>query len=462
MLRLEAGQVLSLWDEVLPVQARELPEDLARIDGLLADPGLLAPIRAHWDGEARASGRSAVGHGRPTIAMATYVRLMVVKQRSGWGYEALVREVSDSLHLRRFCLIALDMRVPDESTIRKLTRRLGHETVDEITRLVIAKAQRETRFMGRAVRVDSTVIEADIRYPSDAMLALQGTRALAREGRKLARMLKGATATVSDRSRSVGRTVRQVSKTLARRTGEAKRQVIDLNSKAGAQIVKSAREARKLAAQARRAARGRGAKTKLRAAAHLEQLAERCEKVAEQISRRARGLKITDRLVSIADPDARPIRKGKLGKPTEFGYVTQIAEVTENTRRGARGFILPAATRPGNPAENTLLPDTITELEALGIRPRELVCDGGFQAGATRDTVPGNTSVFISGRHEPGSRRTRKRQARYRTGIEGRISHLKRGYGLRRSRLKGHDGQQTNTGWGILTYNLDTLAIRTA
>jgi transposase, IS5 family len=172
-------------------------------------------------------------------------------------------------------------------------------------------------------------------------------------------------------------------------------------------------------------------------------------------------LKITDRLVSISDPDARPIRKGKLGKPTEFGYVAQIAEVTENTRRGARGFILPAATRPGNPAENTLLPDTIKELDRLAIRPRELVCDGGFQAGPTRDTVPENTSVFISGRHESGSRRTRKRQARYRTGIEGRISHLKRGYGLRRSRLKGHDGQQTNTGWGILTYNLDTLAIRT-
>jgi hypothetical protein len=280
-------------------------------------------------------------------------------------------------------------------------------------------------------------------------------------GRKLAELVKGATVKVRDRSRSVGRTVRQISKTLARRTGQAKQQVIELNSKAGTQIAKSAREARRLAAQARRAARGRGAKAKLHAAAGLEQLAERCEKIAEQISRRARGLKITDRLVSISDPDARPIRKGKLGKPTEFGYVAQIAEVTENTRRGARGFILPAATRPGNPAENTLLPDTIKELEGLGVRPRELVCDGGFQAGPTRDTMPENTSVFISGRHESGSRRTRKRQARYRTGIEGRISHLKRGYGLRRSRLKGHDGQQTWTGWGILTYNLDTLAIRT-
>ena len=195
--------------------------------------------------------------------------------------------------------------MPDESTVRKLTRRLGAEAVNEITRLVIAKAQHETRFVGRAVRVDSAVIEADIRYPSDAMLALQGTRALAREGGKLRAMVKGSAGKVCDRSRSVGRTVRKISKTLARRTGEAKAQVTELNSRAGAQIARSAREARRLAAQARRAARGRGAQAKLRAVARLEQLAGRCEKIAEQISRRARGLKITDRLVSISDADAR-------------------------------------------------------------------------------------------------------------------------------------------------------------
>jgi len=456
VLRLSAGQVESLWDEVLPIEVRELPEDLARIDALLGDPGLLAPIAAHWQAEADASGRSAVGHGRPTIAMATYVRMMIVKQRSGWGYETLVREVSDSLHLRRFCLIGIDRRVPDESTVRKLTRRLGAEAVNEITRLVIAKAQHETRFVGRAVRVDSAVIEADIRYPSDAMLALQGTRALAREGGKLRAMVKGSAGKVRDRSRSVGRTVRKISKTLARRTGEAKAQVTELNSRAGAQIARSAREARRLAGQARRAARGRGAKAKLRAAARLEQLAGRCEKIAEQISRRARGLKITDRLVSISDADARPIRKGKLGKMTEFGYVAQIAEVTPNTRRGARGFVLPAATAPGNPTENRLLPTTMAELDRLGIQPRELVGDGGFLPGPTSEAMPPGTRLFLSGRHQPGSRRTRKRQARYRTGCEGRISHLKRRYGLRRSRLKGHDGQQTHTGWAILAYNLDT------
>ena len=374
-----------------------------------------------------------------------------------------MREVSDSLHLRRFCLIAIDQPVPEESTVRKLARRLGAEVVQEITRVVIEKAKRETRFRARAVRVDSTVVEADIRYPSDAMLALQGVRALAREGKKLSAMIKGKTARVTDRSRSVGRAVRAISKTLARRTGKSKAQVMELNEHAGRLIARSAAEARRLIAQARAAARGRGAQVKLTAAAKLAQLAARCQKVTEQIDRRARGLKITDRLVSLADPDARPIRKGKLGKPTEFGYVAQICEVTENTRKGARGFILPAAHAPGNPAENRLLTQSARELDRAGIRPREIIADGGFLPDSTKDAFPDldERQIQLSGRHEPGSRRTRKRRARYRTGIEGRISHLKRGYGLRRSRLKGDDGMRTWTGWAILAYDLDTLAIRT-
>lgn len=456
MLTLRGGQVEVLWDEVLPIAARELPEDLAGLDRVLRDPALLGPVREAWACSAR-------DRGRPSIAIDVFLRLMVVKQRTGWGYETLVREVSDSLHLRRFCLIAIDQRVPDESTVRKLARRLGPVVVEEITRIVIAKAQRETRFRGRAARIDSTVIEADIRYPSDAMLALQGARALAREGRKLTKILKGKAVRVRDRSRSIGRTVRAISKTLARRTGEAKAQVMALNEDAGNRIARSAREAQRLAAQARASARGRGAQAKLRAAAKLEELAARCRKVAEQIDRRARGLKICDRLVSLADPDARPIRKGKLGKPTEFGYVAQICEVTENTRNGARGFILPAGHSPGNPTENRLLPHTAGELDRAAIRPREIVVDGGFMPGPTKDTFSTLTDkqIQLSGRHEPGSRRTRKRRARYRTGIEGRISHLKRRYGLRRSRLKGHHGMRTWTAWAILAYDLDTLATRT-
>ena len=396
--------------------------------------------------------------------MASYLRLMVVKQRTGWGYETLVREVSDSLHLRRFCLIALCERVPDESTVRKLTRRLGGEIVAELTRTVIAKAKRETRFRARAVRIDSTVVEADVRYPSDAVLALQGARALAREGAKLGRLVRRGLPRVVDRSRQIGKAVRAVSKTLARRTGQRTQQVLELNAKAGRAMARSVREARRLATEARAAARGRGAQAKLRAARALEELAERCQRVAAQIEQRLRGEQITDRLVSLADPDARPIRKGKLGRPNEFGYVAQIAEVSAHTRRGVRGYVLPAATAPGNPSENRLLEQTTRELDRLGLAPPEVAVDGGFLPGPTAKTLAGLAPerTFVSGRSEPGSRRTRKRLVRYRTGAEGRISHLKRRYGLRRSRLKGHQGQRIWTGWAILAYNLDTLAVHTA
>jgi hypothetical protein len=99
------------------------------------------------------------------------------------------------------------------------------------------------------------------------------------------------------------------------------------------------------------------------------------------------GEPIKDRIVSLSDPDARPIRKGKLGKPNEFGYVSQIAEITEHTQRGARGVIVPASTRLGNPGEDTLLPDTIGELARLGIRPREIALDGGFNPGPTHQAL---------------------------------------------------------------------------
>lgn len=462
MLTLVAEQPESLWDVVLPVEARELPEDLARLDVVLAQEELLRPIVERWRSEFERTGRLVLSDGRPTIAMETFVRLMVLKARYGWGYRTLVSEVSDSLHLRRFCRIGLSGRVPDESTVRKLTRRIGPEMVNEITRALIAKACREKRFRARAVRIDSTVIEADVRYPTDASLAGHGVRALARQARRTMLLVREKVG-VRDRSRAMGRALRAISRTIRRRSGEAKSEVLELTAKTGRLLEASIKETRSLAARARDRSRGRGAKRKLATIRRLEQLADRCEKVAKQIKQRVAGEPITDRLVSLSDPDARPIRKGKLGKPNEFGYVAQICEVTENTRRGARGLILPAASAPGNPGENTLLPTTVAEFTRLGISPREVALDGGFQPGPTREALAriAPERVFISGRQQPGSKRTQRRLQRYRTGAEGRISHLKRSFGLRRSRLRGQHGQCTWTGWSILAYNLDTLAIRT-
>ncbi len=229
--------------------------------------------------------------------------------------------------------------------------------------------------------------------------------------------------------------------------------MLELTGETGKLVRRSINEARRLAEQARE----RGA---CAAAERLEAQIELAGKVTQQITQRVAGEKITDRLVSLADPDARPIGKGKLGKRYEFGYVFQLAEVTPNTRRGARGLILPPASEIGSPNESELLPATVQELQRLGLRPREIALDGGFPTAAANQQFP-DASVFIAGRQHPPSRRSKKRLASYRAGCEGRISHLKRGYGLRRSRLRGHDGARSWTGWAILAYNLDTLAVQT-
>src|SRR5215210_6754646 len=125
MLTLLADRAECLWEEAFPVEVRELPDDLAALDRLLADPGLLGPIVDRFRREVEERGRAVLTDGRPTIAMESYIRLMVLKQRDRWGYRTLVAEVSDSIHLRRFCRISLSESVPDESTVRKLTRRIG-------------------------------------------------------------------------------------------------------------------------------------------------------------------------------------------------------------------------------------------------------------------------------------------------------------------------------------------------
>lgn len=283
---LSGGQAESLFDLGLPVEVGELPADLAALDVLLSDRGVLAPIEAGWEAGHR-------DRGRPSIAMDRFVRLMIIKARSGgWGYETLVREVSDSLHLRRFCRIALTDRVPDESTIRKLVKRLGADVIDEITMAVIGAATSsgvERRFVVRAARIDSTVVEADIRYPTDLGLAQDATRMLAAEGAKAAGLAGADAPRVRDRSRSVAKKLRRLNRTLAARTGQGKQAAIAMTEQAGDLTRASLREARRLATRLRQRARGRGAKAKLQAASSIDRLADRAEKLCEQITRRVAG-----------------------------------------------------------------------------------------------------------------------------------------------------------------------------
>ena len=179
---------------------------------------------------------------------------------------------------------------------------------------MIVKATREKRFRPRAVRIDSTVIEADVKYPTDAGLASSGVKALAREGRKLAKLIKEKKARVRDRSRSMGRKLRAITPHDPPPLGGGQAEVLKLTGETGELLERSIKEARRLAKVARRKARGRGAKAKLKAAAALEEMADRCEKVARQIRQRVAGEPIKDRIVSLSRSGRAADPQGQAGQ----------------------------------------------------------------------------------------------------------------------------------------------------
>ncbi|HEX2413681.1 MAG TPA: transposase, partial [Thermoleophilaceae bacterium] len=191
----------SLWEAVLPEQLRELPAGLARVDELLDEDRFLVPFRR----------RLTATTGRPTIAIETYLRLAYLKHRYDLGWETLCNEVSDSFTWRRFCRIALDGRVPDPSTLMKLTKRLGPELVEELNAELLALAVERRVLRSRRLRVDTTVVEADIRSPTDSGLCAHAVSRLASLGRRVKATGAARKARLRDRRRSVGKRVRAIS-----------------------------------------------------------------------------------------------------------------------------------------------------------------------------------------------------------------------------------------------------------
>ena len=255
----------------------------------------------------------------------------------------------------------------------------------------------------------------------------------------------------------MGRALRAISRTIRRQSGDAKAEVLKLTAQTGELLERSVAQARRLAAVARRKARGRRAQAKLKGA-------ERCEKVAVQIKQRVAGEPIIDRIVTLFDPAARPIRKGKLGKPNEFRGRQPAGRGDREHQARCQGPDPASVERSGQPGGPRTRccpapwPSSIGSGSPRG-KSRSMVAScPGRPPPRSRTFNP--RRVFIAGRQEPGSKRSRRRLRRYRTGAEGRISHLKRRYGLDRSRLKGDEGRQSWTEWSILTYNAHTLAVR--
>jgi IS5 family transposase len=451
------GDQCSLWESLLPQEVLRLPEELARVDALLDDPAFYVPFAPFFDPLI----------GRPSTPVECYLRLMFLKFRYRLGYESLCAEVSDSITWRRFCRIPLDGKVPHPTTLMKLTSRCGEDAVAGLNEALWAKAAASKLLRTARVRADTTVIPANVAYPTDSGLLAKAVGKLVRTVQRV-QAAGGATRTVmADRRRAAARRVRKIASKLRTRSKlgrEESTQAIrrftgelaDLADKAtagAAAVLRNGRRALPTAVSGR--VRGRLA----RALAELAITIKRTGQVVAQTRTRLAGQtpQSATRLVSLHDPDARPIRKGRIDRPVEFGYKAQVADNDD-------GIILDYSLEYGAaPDGPQLAPATERIRRRAGRVPRAVTADRGYgQPPVERDlqalgvrmiAIPRQAKISPARKTTEHSRSFR-RLVKWRTGSEGRISYLKRGYGWDRTRLDGRQGAAIWCGHGVLAHNL--------
>lgn len=456
MLR-TVGDQATLWESVLPVGVVSMSAELARVDELLDDPRFFEPFRTHFDPV----------WGRPSIPIETYLRLMFLKNRYRLGYETLCRETADSISWQRFARIGVGGAVPHPTTLMKITTRCGSETVDEVNKTLLAIATEDRVVKTNRVRADTTVIEADVKYPTDSGLL---TRAIGKATRLIDRIQAAGAAArtrVVDHTGEARSLSHQIGVWLRRRTGQARDEVLAITGHIADLATDMITEAGRVVLNARRWLRdhpGVAKPGRLRQAIDdLDTLIERAGRIVAHTRQRLGGDTPpgADRLVSLHDPDARPIRKGRLKRPVEFGYKAQVIDNED-------GIILDHTVEVGNPPDADQLAPAIERISRrTGVTPTQVTADRGYgKAFVDRDLT--NLGVDLVAIPRPGRPSQKRRQlehsdefrelVRWRTGAEGRISTLKRQHGWARTRLTGIEGARIWCGHGILAHNLTKIA----
>jgi len=448
MLRIDnsSQQNPSLWESVLPPELFQMNEELTQVDKLLDDERFFAPFRE----------RFGTTIGRPTTAVSTYLRMMYLKYRYGLGYEVLVKEVSDSLAWRRFCHLDLADRVPDSTTLIKLTHKYGEDTVRALNDALVLKLKEGKVIRGRKLRIDTTVVESDIHHPTDTGLLNDGVRVITRVVSKLKKVVPGIGSQFVKHTRKAKKVYLGLMKAVKGRTGRDDTTLKNARGK----LVKIAEEA---------IADGRAVQAELallqekpplanRLREQLGEWIEAAEKVVRQTQEVIKGnWHLPQRLVSLFDIDARPIRRGKSQVDTEFGRKVLLGETDH-------GIISTYQVLEDNPSDTALLKPAVRGHRRLfRKRLRTVAGDRGLYSQANEDWLKGSgvKQVSIPKRGKISEERRRhqkqswfKRLQRFRAGIEARISLLKRKFGLKRSRMRGSPGVNIWVGQGIFAHNL--------
>jgi len=457
----------SFADGFITEQVGEFWDDWMRaVDQVLDDDDLVATV---YEALVKRRTQSRT-RGRPGFAADVVLRLLLLKHIRNWSFAIVEREVRTNLLYRQFTRVG-GGKVPDAKTLGRLGLVVGPEAVARLHQRVVAIAQEARVVAGRKMRVDTTVVETNMHYPTDSSLLGDGVRVLTRVMKQVTAITGTAGATLRDRTRSVklrllaiGRASRNKSdqgqeklktlyqtllETTGRVVGQAKRFVADM----AAGVKRSADLMQQAVVDSLKI--------------ELEVMLPRVEQVIRQTKARVLGgdTRAAGKLVSIFEPTTEIIRKGKASKPTEFGKLVKIQEAEHQ-------IIIDYAVYAQRPSDSALLVPAIREhQDRLGRVPDLVAADPGFYSGTGEATAKAMGVKWVSvpatgtksaRRKQEQKKRWFKKAQRWRTGCEGRISLLKRRHGLNRCRYRGDAGMKRWVGLGVIGDNLINLGIALA
>ena len=458
MIRRRNGQQ-GLWAAVLfgAPDPRELMEPgLRRIDVLLDDEqlvdGVLDAMRSRFPQSSR--------RGRRGTPAEVALRLLVLKHLKDWSYEQLEWEVKGNLVDRHFCRIDAG-KVPDAKTMVRLGQLLEGEALRSIFERVVGLAVERRVTRGRKMRVDTTVVETPIRYPSDSRLCEDVTQGVCREIERMRSSGVAAPRGFRNVRRSVSRRLREITHLSRRPVGrDAKRRALQ---KPYRRLLTITRRTIRQGQDTVRRARRRWARLSGRArrsVRNLEKLVGLGQAVVKQTKQRVfKGISNSaDKIVSVFEPQTRILRRGKAGKPTEFGQMVKVQE--------AEGGVVTDIAVVQSTDHALLVPSVQRHKDVFGRPPHVVATDRGFFSTDNVRTIEA-MGVRCAAVPKPGYRspqwlaRERRRPFRraraWRAGGEARIARLKHTFGMHRARYKGDGGVARCAYWAGIANNLAAI-----
>jgi transposase, IS5 family len=458
----------------VPELASQTDPVLVQLDRLVEDDSLYQQVRSDL---ARRYRLTPV-HGRHSTPGEVILRLLVMKHLYNWSYAETTERVADSLVLRWFCRVYF-RRVPDATTLLRWAWTVRPTTLQTLLDRVAVLAQQAKVTHARKLRVDATVVETPIHYPTDSGLLGDGvrvlTRLVARARPLLHDHLAGKRLLFRNRMRAMRRTLQALYRVVRRKAHTAVAQQRPLYERfiqiseqtlQQAQIIRRALDHLDSVADPplARASRRAPVSAADRLRAGLDRFVPLLAQVIHQARSRVldeRPVPAQEKLVSLFEPHTRILRRHKTGTPVEFGRQVVLDEVDGGivTRYRLLG--------PGEVERHELAPAVAHHQAVYGRPPQLVTADRGFHLAGQEATLQSvgvrHVVVPTSGRstlerRAQERRRDWKRRYRWRAGIEGRIHSLRRDYGLRRCRSHGEVGLLRDVGWGILASDLRHIA----